>query len=497
MGGGTSLGEVLAALDGDEPEQKLLKMAGTLSLYEQVGQLPQQIGHIPDSWPAAPPDERPSCSPALTERLSLMIDGRFRDLLPECLTALDKAQQRLPAMLLPDFLEHGSKTPLIRPYFLPVLGQRGRWLAAQNSAWAYASSAIENWDNLTKLWHTGARTARHSLLRQLRHTHPQIARQLLESTWKSEPSATRASFIRLLEFGLSMDDEPFLEAALDDRDLQIRRKAAELLTYLPQSRLCQRMQTNTQFVLRWSPHQKHQIVVSFPTQISDQLVRDGVPRGVGKNEARDRSRQLVQIISAIPLDWWTERWPATPEEIVQAVQTSLWPRTLTQGLTNATQRQKNIDWAMALLTQANFLNGAAKLVPILPLEKCEWVTKWLDSEVSEAPSLLKDSPLLRVLRYWRQPWNEEMGRFWIDYLAKQAQQDADDKPGPFLRTAVKNFARTCPPQLADQAVQTFTPLTQSRPGWRITLNEVTAVLTFRRGFYRDMETRDSRLETGF
>jgi hypothetical protein len=40
---------------------------------------------------------------------------------------------------------------------------------------------------------------------------------------------------------LSMDDEPFLERALDDRDAQVRHKAAALLASLPESRLVRRM----------------------------------------------------------------------------------------------------------------------------------------------------------------------------------------------------------------------------------------------------------------
>ncbi|MCP4422950.1 MAG: hypothetical protein GY803_00515 [Chloroflexi bacterium] len=486
LGDSSPIGELLAALDGDKPEQKLLKMAGTLGLYEQVGQLPQQIAHIPDSWQAPPPDERPSCSPALAMRLSLMLDGRFRNLLPECLKALNQAGLRLPDALLPNFLEHGGKSSLIRPSLLPVIGRRGRWLAAQNDAWAYASTAVEHWDSLTKLWAARARAARHSLLRQLRHTHPRLARELLESAWKSEPQASRSSFIRLLEFGLSIEDEPFLEAALDDRDFQIRRKAAELLTYLPQSRLCQRMAQASRLFLRWEPKDERQIVVTFPVKISDQLARDGVNRDVGKNAARGRARQLMQLVSAIPLDWWEKRFGATPEEIMLALETSRWPRTLTQGLTTAVQRQKNVDWALALLKHAKFVNVAGKLIPILPLEECEAITKRLDEEPDTEPSALKDSPLLRVLRHWQQPWDEEMGRFWIDFVAREAENDAEDKPGPFLRAAVKNFARVCPPQLADTAVQTFTPLTHSRPGWRMTLNEMTAVLTFRQAMYDEI-----------
>ena len=38
-----------------------------------------------------------------------------------------------------------------------------------------------------------------------------------------------------------MDDEPFLESALDDRSREVRQQAADLLTRLPDSRLALRM----------------------------------------------------------------------------------------------------------------------------------------------------------------------------------------------------------------------------------------------------------------
>ena len=175
-------------------------------------------------------------------------------------------------MLLPNFLERGVKSPLLRPFILPVLGELGRWLAAQNPAWAYASLEVNDWHRLNMLWKSDIKIDRHALLRQLRHTNPEIGRQLLESTWKSESPSSRTSLIKLMEVGLTFSDEPFLESVLDDRHLPVRRKAAEFLACLPESRLCQRMKVNTKSVLRWQPDAAHQIDVSFPI-ISDQLVK--------------------------------------------------------------------------------------------------------------------------------------------------------------------------------------------------------------------------------
>lgn len=487
------LGQLLGSIENGQPEQTLLQMAGTLDLYEQVGRQPQRVSHPVNAHPHVPIDDRRPYSLALAERLSGMLDGQYRDLLPECLTAMNTANLCLPAALLPDFLEQGQKTPLLRPFLLPVLGGNGRWLAAQNPVWAYASPAAESWDGLIKQWRDGSKNDRHALLRQLRHANPALGRALVTATWKSEATPDRTSFMRLLETGLSMADEPFLEMALDDREVQVRRKAAELLAGLPQSRLCRRMAANAQQLLSYAPTQTYQVVPTFPMSVSDEMVRDGVTRlAPNLNEtavARARSQQLTQIVGAVPLDWWTETWQATPDGIVQAVQASRWPRTLTQALALAVQRQNNVTWALALARHCDFNTIVPKIMPVLTPEAAGHLLQtFLDELDGSLPPLHTDSPLLKILRYWPHGWNAGQMEIWTALLLRQIE--ADEKPSPFLRTAVKQLARACPPGSVDGVVTAVSPLIASHPGWRNELNEMVRILRFRRDMYQEMETGD-------
>ena len=68
-----------------------------------------------------------------------MLGGTHRALLPEWLAALASAGRRAPAALLPDLLELGRTHADLRAAILPALDRRGRWLAAQNPDWSYAS----------------------------------------------------------------------------------------------------------------------------------------------------------------------------------------------------------------------------------------------------------------------------------------------------------------------------------------------------------------------
>ena len=70
---------------------------------------------------------------------------------------------------------------------------------------------------------------------------PDLARTLVASTWSSDPARVRTDVLRALTVGLAPDDEPLLEAALDDRAGGVRDVATELLDRLPGSARAGRM----------------------------------------------------------------------------------------------------------------------------------------------------------------------------------------------------------------------------------------------------------------
>lgn len=69
-----------------------------------------------------------------------MLDKRYQNLLSEYLSALAQAQRRVSTEYLANLLDCGAKTPSFRLFILPVIGETGRWLAAQNPVWHYATN---------------------------------------------------------------------------------------------------------------------------------------------------------------------------------------------------------------------------------------------------------------------------------------------------------------------------------------------------------------------
>lgn len=254
---GGRLGALMAALDRADAEGALLGAAAAVALQRRAG-------HLPAPGPArpvapCPPDEAALCPPRAAEHLGAMLSGLHRAALPEWLGALAASGRLAPPAHLPALLALGRGQAELRPLILPLLGRRGRWLAALNPEWDYAATEAMGEaagpgglapEALLARWETGSRLARHTLLQQLRAGDPAAALALVESSWHAERADERAAMLEALGAGLSMADEPFLEAALDDRSAGVRAAAADLLARLPASRLAARMAARAAPLLR-------------------------------------------------------------------------------------------------------------------------------------------------------------------------------------------------------------------------------------------------------
>lgn len=458
------LHQLLAQVPTDSPQLQLLTMAGILTLYEANGRLPETQVRPPER--PLLPETQAVPPPLLQTHLATLLDGQYTSLLPQFLAQLATANLRLPPMLLPNLLDKATKSATIRPYLLPVLGNHGRWLASQNPAWGYASYEVDTFDGLMRQWRQSDTVKKQALLNQLRLTHPERGRQLLQSNWKTDAELDRNRFIKLLETNLSMADEPFLEAALDDRNHLVRRRAAELLAYLPESRLCQRMQRQVGHLLLWA---EDAIVVRFPKVINPALVRDGVVQDDGKmrDKSRLRTRQLGQLITPIPLSHWTETWQKSPTQILQAAEKSKWPRSLYTAFSTAAFKQANTAWIEAILHHYQFQPQTGRLISVLPpqvLFPLILANRPL-FETDQRP-LTHSHPTLSLLRSWPHPWDAELSLFWFEQLATHIRQDSDRAPNANTRMMLYRLARQCQPDSAPAAADLLQAAASQQAMWQ-------------------------------
>jgi hypothetical protein len=328
-----------------------------------------------------------------------MIDGGFRSVLPEWLRLVAEAGRLVPPARLPGLLYVASASAALRPATVEVAGERGRWLGGLNPAWAWAAGGAD--PNDPETWATGSAAARRLLLGRLRATDPAAARDLLQSTWARETPEDRAAFVAVLATGLSPDDEPFLEAALDDRRKEVRQNAAALLWRLPESRLGRRMADRARRLV-------HDGQVTLPHEVDAAMIRDGItvkpPSGRG-----ERAWWLFQVVAATPLSTWSVDVVPHADPLLR------------QAWATAAARQQDAGWALALLDTGDVTEPG--LLTAVPHDRAvALVTERLAAE-GFTPTVLD------LLAHCPTPWGRDLSRLVVERLGPAVKRrDADLRP---------------------------------------------------------------------
>ena len=451
---GSALGDVLAGIDRDGPEAAVLEAGAVLGLYRQAGWRPPVDPGTP--LPVSPPEHQPLCSEAAGQRVDAMVDGAYRQVLGEWLALAGAVGRRVPPDRLPGLLDVATANPALRASTVDVIGERGRWLAGLNPAWAWALGGADE----PAVWATGSAAARRLLLARTRASDPAAARELLRSTWASETPEDRAAFVAVLATNLSVDDEPFLEAALDDRRKEVRQAAAGLLWRLPGSRLGQRMAERARPLVEM---RRGRVEVELPEEVDKAMERDGVvarpPAGTG-----ERTWWLHQMVAATPLRTWQEALGHAPAHLVEMAGTDL-----RRAWAAAAARQADGEWALALLEKDDVHEPA--LLEAVPPEEGEAVAAARVSEPGLTPGVLE------LLDHVPAPWGAELSRAVVDRLSEAVREQArPDAASLALRPKVPDLALRLHPSVTPAAL---VALAEPTGWWADVVGWFLDLLTFR------------------
>jgi Family of unknown function (DUF5691) len=440
----------LAGLVGGSTEERLLSAAGSLAVFRRAGRLAPAAPPLPQPAPA---EVLPACGGAAAYRLLLLLDDH-RALLPEWLRAVAARGLRVPAERLPDLLEAATASQALRADVEPVLGERGRWLAARSPRWGWAAPLPAAEEERQSLWLTGTRPERHRLFAELRRTRPAEARELLEPGFAREEAADRVWFTGALGEGLSPADEPLLESALDDRRQEVRYAAARLLARLPGSALARRMTERTIPLLSV---ENGAVRATLPDHLDEPAIRDGIIRRPSSGTG-ERAWWLHQLVAATPLAAW-EGAGLTPELAATLPVTGDLEVPLRRGFAQAAEAQRNPRWATAFLNVNPRLAGFAdpRRAAIAALEHLR------AGETGIADAL-------------QAPWPRELGEGALEVLAKIADR------GHWINVLI---AERLDPGLAGEAlrrVESVEPGT-SPPSH---IRQLIQTLCFRRDMYEEL-----------
>ncbi|MDJ0733103.1 MAG: DUF5691 domain-containing protein [Nostocaceae cyanobacterium] len=468
------LNQVLSRLDSNDREGSLLSTAAAIALYQQAGKL--SIADKAKLSQPCPQDDFPYCTPLAGQYLAMMLKGEHTEVLPEWLRIATATKQLAPPRCLPELLALGKRQNNLRSAILPVLGKRGFWLASQNPQWNYVVS-----ENIVETWETGSKEARRLALEKLRQEDADGGRERLEATWKKESSQERANLLQALETGLNMNDEPFLEAALDNKRKQVRDVAAKLLGKLPESRLCQRMTTRVLPLVQFG---EKGIEVSLPQSCTPEMIRDGIDQSKYTSALGEKGSLLLQMLTCVPLTVWNHNWRKKPQEIVQGFIDSEWEKLLLEGWATAAINHQNVPWAEALLpvcsnldygcfqSQEQLIQG---LFSVLSQESANALMLQILLDWEGEP-LNSQHPVFPLLSQSRYPWSGEISNLVLLKIREIIQEDNQQLHWQ-VRSHLQNFALYMEPSIVDEATASLTSVVADI--WRDTVDRFLARLQFR------------------
>jgi Family of unknown function (DUF5691) len=441
----------LAGLVGGSTEERLLSAAGSLAVFRRAGRLASPAPPLPEPAPA---EVLPACGAAAAYRLLLLLDDH-RGLLPEWLRAVAARGLRVPAERLPELLEAATASQALRADVEPVLGERGRWLAARSPRWGWAAPLPATEEERQALWLTGTRPQRHRLFAELRRTRPAEARELLERGFAREEASDRAWFTGALGEGLSAADEALLESALDDRRQEVRYAAARLLARLPGSALARRMTERTVPLLRVEDGTR--LRATLPDDLDEPAIRDGIIRRPSSGTG-ERAWWLHQLVASTPLAAW-DAVGLTPELAATLPVTGDLEVPLRRGFAQAAEAQRDPRWATAFLNVNPRLAGFAdpRRAAIAALEHLR------AGETGIADAL-------------QAPWPRELGEGALEMLAKIADR------GHWISVLI---AERLDPGLAGEAIRRVeSPEPGTSPPSHV--RQLIQTLCFRRDMYEEL-----------
>ncbi|MBI1258196.1 MAG: hypothetical protein GC204_12055 [Chloroflexi bacterium] len=480
-----SFRELVAQLEGQDSERILLSLAGAATLQRRVGQTAPL-----DATPLLDPcdlNDLPPCSPRAGLLLQQILNlSQYAPLLPEWIALAARRGQRVSEEYLPRFL-----TALNRPappeHFYNIIGKRGRWLAQQNEGWSYAVLPQNDTE-----WETASFPARLEYLRRLRASHPNHARALVESVWKSEKADNRSALIQTFEVSLTLEDEPFLEAMLDDRAGKVGLYAASVLKNLAASAYRQRIITRgQQFIhIHWQKQllsRKLAIEITLPETCDESMIRDGIDQKPSTDsELGTRAYWLFSIATRLPSSFWlSDDWSAP--DLVQAISESddSIKTYLHTALANVSGREHHDLLALALLENAEVAEGVkAQVLQAISPQLCEnFLMRALDSERSSSSgkSIFEVTNLCKFGYTWSSPLTRSFLATLKQTLKARKRPHLSDAITAHLSAYVTFFSPTCVEELRELA-----NIETSRQSlWIKVVKQAVSTLEFRRNMDKE------------
>lgn len=437
---GTPADALVEKLGPTERERALLLRVGAAAVLQRAGRASLTFeGTIA----AAHRETLTRASTGLSEILRQVVQGTavagtFTDLLPEAAQAMQRRGLRLSEDMLP--LALNERTPERRAALLPLLGERGRWLAKQRPEWAWGHSGVDPAASSLPAdadvrWQEGSAAERLSLLKLARRIDPTVGRTWVESTFKSDKPEQRAAWLEAFEIGLSDADVPFIESTLSDRSSNVRVTGARTLWRLPDSNVAKDLRLRVESLFPTPPQKSgllNQLKAAFtkgeplrvelPAEEYDKAFeRLGVAEAPPHSSVGRRQWWLAQLVAATPPSWFCERFTATPAALLESVQHHDYRDALVNGWASAALRFTSTEWLEPLWDACFRLQGLANWFGGDTLRRLT-IALDPDARTERLVTCVRDGVHLDLLDLADKPWPEPLSRTALGRLRPESWQ---------------------------------------------------------------------------
>jgi hypothetical protein len=421
--------------------------------------------------------------------------------LPEWLKAIAAQGKRIPDEAIPLLLDLGRKRGSLRDLINPVAGARGRWLAMEATPKDWGWIAMKNPE---RVWIEGLPAKRREVLEYLRKTDPAKARELLQDGWDTTNVKDRERYISALWLGLSAEDEPFLEAALDDSFDDVKRIAREMLATIPESRFYARMVARAEAAITLKKNKKGETSfdIKMLETLDDSMKRDGFNIPNGMPDAEKSKTLMLQLLSRIRPEWWRNHFALTTDEVLQAFESTKTALPLYLLTLNGAYMANDTATIETLLTAhidklKTHYAGLSDPFGLLSPDAAERVLTnalahpeaWVTGKVSDIFNTGVLSTMISGVTF---QWSEALTRAFLERLGKYLSGDywlsrtkdalnAEKKrPSNMLRELLTHLALYLPPQLFDEILTTIDVPTDTPNLWETVVDHMRFTLEFRR-----------------
>jgi hypothetical protein len=377
-----------------------------LGLYCQSGKGVEK--RTPSSQSTAEPQAAGSVR--MSGHLGQILYGPYRDVLPQWCGLAIRNKTPIPSEMIPELLDIALSKKEYKALILSALGEKVFRLLERNPQWR---PLLETVQSDASDWQTGMRQQRIEYLAAFRQKDPAGAREMLVSTWPQENGEDRVDFLKYLLYGLSINDEPFLEQALDDKRKGVREAAADLLSRIPGSGYGKRMAERAFSVISFTPASRFVIKIGkgkFEVSISDNPDKSWL-RDIPENKASGgmgvKAVLLMQIIAGMQLSEWN-RWQVTAADLIEAAMASDWAEAMLRGWFAAAYRQQNLEWIQLFLLRIDQIQkkygGLNYALLIQSIDEKDRET--ILTEALNPQNGVKLFPILELLPYHTSLWSK-------------------------------------------------------------------------------------------